>query len=51
MYNKIFYITKDEAETIKMSAMENQDVFFAEIAGHMVGGKPKEFRIYLEGMN
>ncbi|MBD5542334.1 MAG: barstar family protein [Lachnospiraceae bacterium] len=36
MYNKIFYITKDEAETIKMSAMENQDVFFAEIAGDKI---------------
>lgn len=33
MENKIVYITKDEAEIIKVNARRNQDVFFAEIAG------------------
>lgn len=33
MNNKLVYITKDEAEQIKNHALNNEDVFFAEIEG------------------
>lgn len=33
MNNKLVYVTKDEAEQIKNHALNNEDVFFAEIEG------------------
>ena len=36
MNNKLVYITKDEAEQIKNHALNNEDVFFAEIEGAKV---------------
>ena len=33
MKNEIIYVTKDEAKVIKMNAIKDQDIFFAEIDG------------------
>lgn len=36
MNNKILYVTKDEANIIKRNAIENENVFFAEIYGDRI---------------
>ncbi len=73
MENRICYATREEAETVKATAMQDEDTFFVEIdgsaiqserdsdfeeitlpwwegevVGHLVGGVPRGFWIYLE---
>lgn len=36
MNNKILYVTKDDADIIKRNAIENENVFFAEIYGDRI---------------
>lgn len=47
MNNKLVYITKDEAERIKNHALNNEDVFFAEIEG----GKIRTEADYVQEMS
>lgn len=46
MYNKIVYVTKDEAKVIKMNAIQNDKILFSEIDG----GKIKTENDYVQAM-